>query len=463
MTILPDVLAPGLDVVFCGSAVGRKSAEAGAYYAGPGNKFWPALHEIGLTPRRFAPEEYPGVLAHGIGLTDMNKTESGGDHELSADADDAARLRRIIETFQPAFLAFTAKRPAKAFFGRLVDYGRQNEAIGATVVHVLPSTSGRAGAFWDIEPWRALARDVAHRRESGEAKRRLDPEAREDLRSALNRAHFHPLGLDLRKRRDDSEGASRMISGPQVARLREGVADTAAAFFERHADFLPQPGADELARLTAEFFDVYQRRAVRDNEGGTKFADSFWLFLAVRLLDPELIIESGTHRGHSSWIMRQACPNAEIHCFDVSFRNLVWRDPANHYHEHDWMEADVAAGDPARALCYFDDHISHAQRVQEAHGRGFRTLLFDDDFPAHKLHATGHPPAPTLAMIFDEDLTDGERIEWTRHGKPRAFVFDAAEAAAARALIAHYAKTPDIGPQLRLRPQSGLGIVRLRD
>ena len=42
--ILPDVLEPGLRVVFCGTAAGKASARAGAYYAGPGNAFWPTLH-----------------------------------------------------------------------------------------------------------------------------------------------------------------------------------------------------------------------------------------------------------------------------------------------------------------------------------------------------------------------------------------------------------------------------------
>src|SRR3546814_13773735 len=58
--VLPDVLAPGLRLVFCGSAAGRKSAELGAYYAGPGNKFWPTLYEIGLTPRHRSEERRVG-------------------------------------------------------------------------------------------------------------------------------------------------------------------------------------------------------------------------------------------------------------------------------------------------------------------------------------------------------------------------------------------------------------------
>ncbi len=57
MPILPDVLAPGLDIVFCGTGAGAWSARVGAYYGKPGNKFWPTLHAVGLTPRRREPAE----------------------------------------------------------------------------------------------------------------------------------------------------------------------------------------------------------------------------------------------------------------------------------------------------------------------------------------------------------------------------------------------------------------------
>ncbi len=466
MTVLPDVLASGLDVVFCGSAVGDASAKAGAYYAGPGNRFWETLAAIGLTDGELRAKDYQLVLTYGIGLTDMNKTDSGSDASLSPDADEPGTLRATLEKYQPAHLAFNGKRAAEVFFGAKVAYGRQPEPVGATVVHVLPSTSGAARGFWDVSHWQALMDDItAHRltRSGDEALYDMTAGTKENFRASLNRRLFHRIGLDLRKKRDESEFASRMTSPAQAARLKAIVRHSARDFFAWNEDLVPTPEAAALEALVDEFFEVYERRAVRDNEGGTKFADSFWLFAVTRLLDPNLIIESGTHRGHSSWLMRQACPDAAIHCFDVSFRNLLSRDPAIHYHEHDWMDETLGDADPARALCYFDDHISHAQRVREAHTRGFRRLLFDDDFPAHHLHATGHPPAPTLAMMFDDTLEDGERIEWLRHGKPRAFVFDAADAASARALIAHYAKTPDLGPLLRVRPQSGLGIVRLRD
>ena len=90
--VLPDVLGPGLHIVFCGSAAGAVSARVGAYYAGPGNRFWRTLHRVGLTPRLLAPAEFHTVLRYGIGLTDLCKTESGADADLSRHADDAAAL-----------------------------------------------------------------------------------------------------------------------------------------------------------------------------------------------------------------------------------------------------------------------------------------------------------------------------------------------------------------------------------
>ena len=156
--VLPDVLGPGLRVVFCGSAAGAVSARVGAYYAGPGNMFWPTLHRVGLTPRLLAPAEFRTVLHYGIGLTDLCKTESGADADLSRQADDAAALGDKIARYQPTILAFNGKRAARVFLGaETLDYGKQTRRIGGTEIHVLPSTSGAARRWWDETFWRRVA------------------------------------------------------------------------------------------------------------------------------------------------------------------------------------------------------------------------------------------------------------------------------------------------------------------
>jgi TDG/mug DNA glycosylase family protein len=158
--VLPDVLGPGLALVVCGTQAGAASARLGAYYAGPGNRFWGTLHATGLTPRRLAPQEFRALPDYGIGLTDVAKRSSGPDAALRGDHFDADGLVARIRAHAPAILAFNGKRAAQAVLrprGRALAYGLQPDTLGTTRLVVLPSTSGAASGFWSIEPWRALA------------------------------------------------------------------------------------------------------------------------------------------------------------------------------------------------------------------------------------------------------------------------------------------------------------------
>jgi TDG/mug DNA glycosylase family protein len=159
--VLPDVLAPGLRIVFCGTAPGTQSARQQAYYAHPQNRFWRALHEAGLTPRRLKPAEFALMPEFGLGLTDLAKYSSGMDRELPAGAlgrDAQAALRAKIEFYAPRILAFTSLTGARRFVGRAdAHFGEQPERIGRTRIWALPSPSPTAGWNWDPAPWRALA------------------------------------------------------------------------------------------------------------------------------------------------------------------------------------------------------------------------------------------------------------------------------------------------------------------
>lgn len=155
--VLPDVIDYGLGLLICGSAVGAASAKAGAYYAGPGNKFWEVLYEVGLTSETLKPSEYKSLIAHGIGLTDASKVTSGADKAIPEHSLDAPRLLRVVEIYKPKFVAFNGKKAAQAVLGKSVDYGRQSKQLAGADVFVLPSTSAAARAFWDIGPWKQLA------------------------------------------------------------------------------------------------------------------------------------------------------------------------------------------------------------------------------------------------------------------------------------------------------------------
>lgn len=159
-TILPDVLQPGLAVVFCGTAAGTRSARDGAYYAHPGNLFWRTLFATGLTPRLLAPAEYPLAPGFGIGLTDLSKFHYGNDNELPVDAFDVIALRARIERVSPRMLAFTSKHGGRTALGKQATYGLQDTTWGDTRLFVLPSPSGQARRSWNEGTWHELARLV---------------------------------------------------------------------------------------------------------------------------------------------------------------------------------------------------------------------------------------------------------------------------------------------------------------
>ena len=159
--ILPDLLFMNLKVVFCGMAVSTVSKERGAYYAGPGNKFWNVLFRIGLTPRQLEPEKYRELSYYGIGLTDMVKDQWGMDSQIQKSHFDRESLKEKIIKYKPEILCFNGKRAAQAYYGlttaKQINYGTQPFGIGDAVVFVLPSTSAAARRWWNEEYWAEVA------------------------------------------------------------------------------------------------------------------------------------------------------------------------------------------------------------------------------------------------------------------------------------------------------------------
>ena len=150
MPVLPDILAPDLDVVFCGTAVATASASRGHYFAGPRNAFWSLLHGSGFTPGVLNPEEDETLPQYGVGITDLVK-EVAQSHDRGLDYRSAPDLERRLAPFKPRFVAFaglTSARKATRVFGTEVSgYGLQAWSIGSAQVFVVPNPSA-ADAAW---------------------------------------------------------------------------------------------------------------------------------------------------------------------------------------------------------------------------------------------------------------------------------------------------------------------------
>ena len=71
MGSVPDFLRPGLNIIFVGFNPGILSGKTGHHFANPTKRFWKLLHEAGLTPRKYTPEEAGLLLDLGLGLTNI--------------------------------------------------------------------------------------------------------------------------------------------------------------------------------------------------------------------------------------------------------------------------------------------------------------------------------------------------------------------------------------------------------
>jgi TDG/mug DNA glycosylase family protein len=148
---VPDVLAPGLDVVFCGINPGRWSDAHAAHFANPRNDFWRLLHAARLTPRLLDPSEQFELLAYGIGVTNAayRTTPGSGDLRKADFEGSAERLGRLAAELRPRWIGFVGKEAYRGAFGGRPEHGLQERMLAATSLFVLPSTSPANAAV----PW----------------------------------------------------------------------------------------------------------------------------------------------------------------------------------------------------------------------------------------------------------------------------------------------------------------------
>ena len=142
---LPDVVAPHLDVLFCGINPSLMSASHGHHFARPGNRFWPALHLAGLTPRRLTPDEDRELLRYGLGVTNLvdRPTRAAAELSVAELRDGAASLAELVARHRPRVLAVLGVTAWRAAFDRPeAALGPQPERVGGVETWVAPNPSG---------------------------------------------------------------------------------------------------------------------------------------------------------------------------------------------------------------------------------------------------------------------------------------------------------------------------------
>jgi TDG/mug DNA glycosylase family protein len=142
---LPDVIANGLDVLFCGINPGLYTAAVQQHFGRPGNRFWPTIHKAGFTPRLFHPSEQHGLLKHRCGITNVVARATTAAAELTPSelVEGSRMLDAKVRHYRPRVLAIVGIGAYRTGFNRpRARTGLQDETIGDTRIWILPNPSG---------------------------------------------------------------------------------------------------------------------------------------------------------------------------------------------------------------------------------------------------------------------------------------------------------------------------------
>jgi TDG/mug DNA glycosylase family protein len=142
---VPDVIVPGLKVLFCGINPGLYSAAVRHHFARPGNRFWPTLHEAGFTPRLLLPSEERELLTLGLGITNLVARATAAADELTPSELVSGREVFLgkVKRYLPQAVAVVGIGAYRTAFGRArAVMGVQDERVADAVLWILPNPSG---------------------------------------------------------------------------------------------------------------------------------------------------------------------------------------------------------------------------------------------------------------------------------------------------------------------------------
>ena len=167
------------------------------------------------------------------------------------------------------------------------------------------------------------------------------------------------------------------------------------------------------AWATREFFlhhldafqAIYETRPIRDNAGGMLSPHMFYTWLTARTLNPELIIDSGTYKGQSAWLFKQACPNAKVISFDIDTSQREITCEGVEYVDGDFSQYDWSRI-PEKSLAFFDDHQNAYNRMQQCNWFGIKNIMFEDNYPPQ--HGDCYSPKKIFSCAGFRDTKAGQ-------------------------------------------------------
>ena len=173
---------------------------------------------------------------------------------------------------------------------------------------------------------------------------------------------------------------------------------------------------DELSRAITEFNLLFRDASMTSLYGGMGYNNGLILFCVARFNCPEVVVESGIFRGFTTYLLDKAIlPESVIHAFDTNLSLIEFRSKKATYYEKDILDETIDLKGK-RVLAFFDDHVSHYDRLRYCIDNQIEAVVLDDDVSVTTVHSDEWPPIPTANMVVNYDHIP-HKFSWTLNGR----------------------------------------------
>ena len=180
-----------------------------------------------------------------------------------------------------------------------------------------------------------------------------------------------------------------------------------------------------LSKLINEHDEIYfNRNPIYNNSGGIGYNNSLFLFIFLKNIKVNLVIESGIWQGYTSYLIDQGCKGVRNIKFDINLSKIIYKSKKAEYNEFDIDTYNFSKiyKQLKKSLAFFDDHVSQLKRFQLSDRLDIPYMVFDDDIRYEAIHSDGWPAIPTISMMRDRNFL--RKGTWNNFGKIAKFNFN---------------------------------------
>lgn len=181
----------------------------------------------------------------------------------------------------------------------------------------------------------------------------------------------------------------------------------------------------QIEKYVQEFELVFMQSPVKEHESGFGYNEGVFFYSILKIINPELVVESGVMKGFTTYLIDAATNNeCKIFSYDINFENKVFSSKKAQYNNFD-ISKKVPLVKNQRAVALWDDHTSQLDRLKFSQEHKIEFNFFDDDLNILNLHSDGWPPVPTISMLNDikNNNLQSNELNWvSRNRKGTAYL-----------------------------------------